>query len=81
MSKKISTEAVRSEWSYSRDPGPEHRTTEEWWQIRDDALAEFDAWLDQVKADAWDEGLDAAQRAETLRTYTPDNPYRKQEEA
>jgi len=50
--------------------------------------AEFDRWLNQVKADAWDEA------ANTMRLYvrrnglteayqldTEDNPYRKQEEA
>lgn len=38
----------------------------------------FDEWFNEVRADAWDEGLEAAQRAESLRTYTPDNPYREE---
>lgn len=32
----------------------------------------------EVKADAWDEGMEAAQRAASLRTYTPDNPFREE---
>ena len=52
---------------------------------------EFDRWLDQVKADAWDEGAKAIKSCLTTavdgsivwdwETEEPTNPYRKQEEA
>lgn len=38
----------------------------------------FDEWFNEVRAEAWDEGMAAAQRAASLRTYTPDNPYREE---
>lgn len=58
--KKMDAEEVRRQWSYSKDPGPERRTTEEWWQIRDEAYEEFDRWLDQVKDEARREALRSA---------------------
>lgn len=45
----------------------------------DDQLAEageaFDRWLDQVRADAWDEALDEVSASYVIPV--PDNPYRK----
>ena len=42
------------------------RTTEQWWGIRDKAMAEFDDWFRQQKADAWDEGRKASLAYEAL---------------
>ena len=41
-------------------------------------FAEFDRWLDQVKADAWDEALEYVLTGTWSPAY---NPYRDQEEA
>lgn len=38
--------------------------------------AEFDRML----AQAWDEGMEAGQKADILKTFTPNNPYRKEEQ-
>lgn len=46
---------------------------------REDALAEFDRFIARIQAEAWDEGMDAGQRAVILKEYTPDNPYREGE--
>lgn len=44
--------------------------------------AEFDTWLNQVKADAWDEGANALEHHQMhVSGGWPNNPYRKQEEA
>ena len=34
----------------------------------------------KAQAIAWDEGLDAGQRSVILKEYTPDNPYRQEDE-
>ena len=48
-------------------------------------FAEFDRWLDQVKADAWDEAIEHVSQIEAdvgfMEHYKRHNPYRKQEEA
>lgn len=44
--------------------------------------AEFNRWLDEVKAEAWDEGKEDAMRGLDIHGDTDaENPYRKQEEA
>ena len=40
-------------------------------------VAEFERGIARIKAEAWDEGMDAGQRAIILKEYTPDNPYRE----
>ena len=41
---------------------------------------EFDRWLDQVKADAWDEGKEDAMHGLDIHGDTDaENPYRKDE--
>ena len=37
---------------------------------------EFDRWLDEIKAQAWEEGYNA----KWVETYFEDNPYRQGEE-
>ena len=41
-------------------------------------VAEFERGIARIKAEAWDEGMDAGQRAIILTEYTPDNPYREE---
>lgn len=41
--------------------------------------ASIGAAFREAKAEAWDEGMEAGQRAIILKEYTPDNPYRKDE--
>ena len=40
---------------------------------------EFDRWLDSVKAEAWDEGYEAA-RDSVNALDQPQNPYRKEQD-
>jgi hypothetical protein len=61
-----STEEVRDLYSYSERYG---RTT-------DESAKEFDRWLTQIKADAWDEGW----RDGIVVPYSLGNPYRKKKE-
>ena len=70
------TEQVREQ--YSREQPPHIGTVSE-------KRAEFDRWLDAVKAEAWDEGFDAGERdafhldTHPDHTCTP-NPYRQKEQ-
>ena len=64
-----STDDIRTIYAYSREEyeGGEAK----------DYFEAFDAWLKQVKAEAWDEGWLAAPGE--LAIYEGDNPYREQE--
>ena len=63
---------------YHDDYQVKGRTTEQWWGIRDKAKAEFDDWLRQQKADAWDEGADALEHHQMhVSGGWPNNPYRE----
>ena len=56
-------------------------------KLRAQNLKEFDRMIEQVKADAWDEGFEGAYRMAKGYGHVdhwmdaPDNPYREQEEA
>lgn len=60
------TEEVRELYSYS----------ERYSRTTDESAKEFDRWLTQVKADAWDEGW----REGIVVPYSLGNPYRKKKE-
>ena len=64
-----STDDIRTIYAYSREEyeGGEAK----------DYFEAFDAWLKQVKAEAWDEGWLAAPGEFAI--YEGDNPYREQE--
>lgn len=87
MSEMPDLEHIRLLYALSKDTKP-GRSVEAWWAIRDAANAEFDRWLESIKADAWDEGHEAGDDdgystamheergvGEDLSTPTP-NPYR-----
>lgn len=49
---------------------------------REQIRAEFDAWLNEVKAEAWEEGAESAFYNPEIRDlvdYPDENPYRKAE--
>ena len=64
-----STDDIRTIYAYSREEyeGGEAK----------DYFEAFDAWLKQVKAEAWDEGYEDGQRP--FLKHVGDNPYREQE--
>ena len=65
---------------YHDDYQVKGRTTEQWWGIRDKAMAEFDDWFRQKMADAWDEGAaKGAAYGDTAISLNPmhTNPYRE----
>ena len=63
---------------YHDDYKVKGRTTEQWWCIRDKAVAEFDDWFRQQMADAWDEGADALEHHQMhVSGGWPTNPYRE----
>ena len=64
---------------YHDDYKVKGRTTEQWWCIRDKAVAEFDDWFRQQMADAWDEGADDTGEA-IENGGIPYNPYRKEQD-
>ena len=55
------------------------------WNLANGSEAQFDRWLEQVKAEAWDEGKRAGLRqsdwehGDTPRQYIAVNPYRKEQ--
>lgn len=61
------------------DPGFTPTTREVMWayEVHGDSV-EFDRWLDQVKADAWDEGYNACNEYQNGYVAVPRrNPYRQ----
>lgn len=69
---------MRSEWIDHKVEYEPHLTQRRYEQLAVVLGKEFDREIKQIRADAWNEGMEAAQRAESLRTYTPDNPYREE---
>lgn len=51
----------------------EKADADEWRDMADAVLAV----LDDVRAEAWDEGMEAGQKAVILKAFTPNNPYRE----
>lgn len=66
---------MRSEWIDHKVEYEPHLTQRRYEQLAIVLGKEFDNEIKHIRADAWDEGMEAAQRAASLRTYTPDNPY------
>ena len=65
---------------YHDDYQVKGRTTEQWWGIRDKAMAEFDDWFRQQMAGAWHEGFCVGEQvADREPPANPHaiNPYRK----
>lgn len=60
------TDAMREEYIWRNRPRPS-----------EESAAEFDTWLDQVRAEAWDEGYTIGNRHNGRRDA---NPYRKVEQ-
>ena len=50
-------------------------------KLRAQNLNEFDRMIQEVKADAWDEGYRDCHSFNQGHIFEPHNPYRKQEEA
>ena len=47
-------------------------------RVRDEAARSFDRWLNEVKAQAWNEGQRSQAEAHGTYIYTGPNPYRKE---
>ncbi|MBB0990057.1 hypothetical protein G6009_00945 [Dietzia sp. SLG510A3-30A2] len=71
------TEDVKQRWLEAHRV-PASLGSEQIGHLRQQRLAEFDAWLAKVKADAWDEGWEACHAFMGRGIFPPrTNPYRE----
>lgn len=71
------TEYIRLAWTAEGFRRTSNRTKTER-QVIEQTEAEFDAWLRQIKAEAWQEAADEIAQQGTIQI--PDNPYQEKGE-